>query len=114
MGRIPSGGQLDTLYAQNPLMYDGNIGLCGYTLQKNCTDNSEQNHSDPMRDGHDPLVLTASFGLGVGYVLSLWAVLFRSSWRLAYFQLVDKAFEKVYVFLVVIWRNGRKKTANHH
>jgi hypothetical protein len=32
---IPSGCQLDTLYAANPLMYMGNLGLCGPPLTKN-------------------------------------------------------------------------------
>ncbi|KAF8676354.1 hypothetical protein HU200_047055 [Digitaria exilis] len=102
-GRIPSGGQLDTLYAQNPLMYDGNIGLCGYPLQKNCNGSGEPKHSDLKRDGQDSKVLTLSFGLGLGYVVGLWTVfcvmLFKRSWRLAYFQLFDKAYDKFFVFL---------------
>nr|CAB3491799.1 unnamed protein product [Digitaria exilis] len=57
---------LDTLYAQNPLMYDGNIGLCGYPLQKNCNGSGEPKHSDLKRDGQDSKVLTLSFGLGLG------------------------------------------------
>ncbi|KAF8665218.1 hypothetical protein HU200_054114 [Digitaria exilis] len=102
-GIIPSGGQLDTLYAQNPLMYDGNIGLCGYPLQKNCNGSGQPKHSDLKRDGQDSKVLTLSFGLGLGYVVGLWSVfcviLFKRSWRLAYFQLFDKAYDKVFVFL---------------
>jgi hypothetical protein len=112
-GRIPSGTQLDTLYAQNPLIYDGNVGLCGYPLHKNCTDDKrEPKHGDQERDEH--VVLTFSFGLGIGYVVGLWVVfcliLFNKSWRIAQFRLFDKAFDKVYVFAVVTWARWAKQT----
>ncbi|WVZ51107.1 hypothetical protein U9M48_002284, partial [Paspalum notatum var. saurae] len=98
-GRIPSGGQLDTLYQQNKFMYDGNIGLCGHPLLKNCSNDSEPKH-DHERDEHGYKVLSFSFGLGVGYVVGLWMVfctiLFKKSWRIAYFQLIDKSFNNVY------------------
>lgn len=110
IGRIPSGEQLDTLYSENPQMYDGNIGLCGYPLQKNCTGDSDQ-----KGDEHDSKALTFFFGLGVGYVIGLWVVfcviLFKRSWMLPYFQLFDKAFDKVYVVLIVAWARWPKKTA---
>jgi len=112
-GRIPSGGQLDTLYTQNPLMYDGNIGLCGYPLQKNCTTNNrEPKHGEQKGDEHDDEVLTFSFGLGIGYVVGLWMVfcviLFNKTWRIAYFRLFDKVFDKVYVSVVVTWARWAK------
>jgi hypothetical protein len=48
-------------------MYDGNTGLCGYPLHKNCTDNKrEPKHGDQKRDD-EHVVLTFSFGLGIGY-----------------------------------------------
>jgi hypothetical protein len=52
-------------------MYDGNIGLCGYPLQKNCTNNREPKHVDQKRGGHDYEAHAFSFGLGVGYVVGL-------------------------------------------
>jgi len=115
-GRIPSGAQLDTLYAQNPLIYDGNVGLCGYPLHKNCTDdNGESKNGDQKRDEH--VVLTFSFGLGIGYVVGLWAVfclfLFKKSWRIAHFRLFDKAFDKVSVFAVVTWVRWVRQTTTH-
>jgi Leucine-rich repeat (LRR) protein len=55
-GRIPSGSQLDTLYAENPLMYTGNIGLCGPPIHKNCssTNTSEQAHMKITEAAHEP------------------------------------------------------------
>ena len=52
-------------------MYDGNIGLCGYPLQKNCTNNREPKHVDQKRGGHDYEAHAFSFGLSVGYVVGL-------------------------------------------
>ncbi|TVT96843.1 hypothetical protein EJB05_57918, partial [Eragrostis curvula] len=116
-GRIPSGGQLDTLYMQHPFMYDGNIGLCGKPLHKNCSDNSEPKHGDYMIGEHDSVVMSFSYGLGIGYVVGFWLVfcilLFKKSWRVAYFSLFDKAHDEVYVFVTVTWaRLAQKETTN--
>ncbi|CAM0150449.1 unnamed protein product [Urochloa decumbens] len=73
-GRIPSGGQLDTLYMQYPFMYNGNRGLCGHPLLKNCSSNSGPQNGGHERDEHDSNVLSFSFGLSVGYMVGLWAV----------------------------------------
>jgi len=112
-GRIPSGGQLDTLYAEWPSMYNGNNGLCGLPLQKNCTSNKEPKHGDHEGDEHDSMVLSFSFGLGVGYVIGLWVVfcvmLFKNPWRIAFFCL----FDKVSGFVSVIWARWAKKEATH-
>ncbi|CAL4983807.1 unnamed protein product [Urochloa decumbens] len=116
-GRIPSGPQLDGIFTQYPHIYDGNIGLCGNPLQTNCTSNSEPKHGDQKIDEDDSMVLRLSFGLGIGYVVGLWVVfcviLFKRSWRLAYFQVFDKAFDKAYVFLVVTWATWARKAPNH-
>ncbi|CAO2151489.1 unnamed protein product [Urochloa humidicola] len=45
-GRIPSGSQLDTLYMLYPFMYNGNRGLCGHPLLKNCSSNSVPQNDD--------------------------------------------------------------------
>ncbi|TVU24882.1 hypothetical protein EJB05_27346, partial [Eragrostis curvula] len=112
-GTIPSGGQLDTLYAQNPFMYDDNIGLCGHPLHKNCSEKSEPKHGDNKRDEPDSILMSFPFGLAVGYVVGLWsvfcAILFKKSWRIAYFRLFDKVHDKVYVFLVVTWARWAQK-----
>lgn len=118
-GTIPSGGQLDTLYAEYPFMYDGNSGLCGHPLPKNCSaDNSGPKHGDGDQKGgqHDSKLVSFPSGLGVGFVVGLWIVfcviLFKKSWRIAYFQCFDKALDEVYVFLVT-WGRWTKKTAKH-
>ncbi|EEC68370.1 hypothetical protein OsI_36507 [Oryza sativa Indica Group] len=90
--RIPSGGQLDTLYNNNPSMYDGNAGLCGDILKKKCPGNDASNDYGSYKDHYELLYLC--FGLVIGFVLGLWVVfstlLFKKSWRIAYFRLFDK------------------------
>ncbi|CAN6278081.1 unnamed protein product [Urochloa humidicola] len=113
-GTIPSGGQLDTLYELYPFMYNGNSGLCGHPLQKNCSNSSEPVHGGHGRDKYDSKILSLSFGLVVGFVVGLWVVfcvfLFKKSWRIAYFRLFDVAFDNVYVFVVVTCARWAKET----
>ncbi|XP_066337309.1 receptor-like protein EIX2 [Miscanthus floridulus] len=107
-GRIPSGGQLDTLYSYMPSMYDGNKGLCGPPLQQTCPSNNIPVHGD---DEH--YSKSMSFGLGIGYVVGLWVVfvtlLFQKTRRIAYFLLLDKFYDKIYVFVAVTCRLFTRK-----
>jgi hypothetical protein len=113
-GAIPSGGQLDTLYDEYPAMYYGNSDLCGHPLLNNCSDNNAQEHHVQKRGGE---MLFFYLGLAVGFVVGLWVVfctiLFKKAWRIAYFRLFDKAYDKVYVFVVVRWASLVEKTAMH-
>jgi hypothetical protein len=109
VGRIPTGRQLDTLYNEDLSMYNGNIGLCGRPLEKNCMGNNVLEHGNQQQgseNGYDP-VLFFYFGLAVGFVAGLWvvlcALLFKRSWRNAYFRLFEKLYDNVYVFVVVTW-----------
>uniref|UniRef100_A0A0D9XT92 Leucine-rich repeat-containing N-terminal plant-type domain-containing protein n=1 Tax=Leersia perrieri TaxID=77586 RepID=A0A0D9XT92_9ORYZ len=94
-GRIPSGRQLDTLYTDNPTMYNGNYDLCGPPLHKNCSINIsdiEHGHEKKSVNYSDPMFFY--FGLLSGFVVGLWvvlcALLFKQSWRVSYFRLFDK------------------------
>lgn len=112
-GRIPSGRQLDTLYTNNPSMYDGNIGLCGPPIQRNCLSNNTSAHGDEKRDENHSKPMSLYFGLGIGYVVGLWvvfcALLFHKALRIAYFLLLDKFYDGIYVFVVVTWKRYVRK-----
>ncbi|KAM3253656.1 hypothetical protein ACQJBY_047635 [Aegilops geniculata] len=116
-GRIPSSRQLDTLNTDNPsLMYIGNGGLCGSPLHNNCSGNdSSIIHGDlgSSKQEFDPL--TFYFGLVLGLVVGLWmvfcALLFKRTWRIAYFRLFDEAYDQLYVFMIVKWVSLAKTTA---
>ncbi|CAL4950955.1 unnamed protein product [Urochloa decumbens] len=107
-GRIPSGTQLDTLYAANPSMYTGNIGLCGHPLPNNCSregDTSKQ--GQPRRTEEGDGIKFFYIGLGCGFVVGTWVafggLLCKRTWRIAYFQLPDKLYDKVYVLVATSW-----------
>ncbi|XP_039824991.1 receptor-like protein EIX2 [Panicum virgatum] len=113
-GRIPSGRQLDTLYINSPSMYDGNIGLCGPPLQRDCpTNNNTSAHGDEKRDKNHSMPMSLFFGLGIGYVVGLWAffcaLLFHKASRIAYFLVLDKFYDEIYVFVVVTWKRYIRK-----
>ncbi|XP_073365923.1 receptor-like protein EIX1 [Aegilops tauschii subsp. strangulata] len=114
-GRIPSGRQLDTLNSENPsLMYIGNNGLCGPPVHKNCSGNDPFIHGDLRSSNQEFDPLTFHFGLVLGFVVGLWmvfcALLFKKTWRIAYFRFFDKVYDHVYVFVVVKWAGFAKKT----
>jgi predicted nucleic acid-binding Zn ribbon protein len=106
-GRIPSGRQLDTISADNPsLMYIGNSELCGPPLQNSCSGEDDVIHGDQRsRQEHDPM--SFYLGLVLGLVVGLWvvfcALLFKKTWRISYFQFIDKLYDRIYVFVFVKW-----------
>jgi hypothetical protein len=111
-GAIPSGRQLQTLDSQIDI-YIGNLGLCGYPLSKNCstsTTGAGQSVGHEDADHVVPLYL----GMCIGFVVGLWTVfctmLTRRAWVIAYFQIIDKLYDKVYVRVVIAWARMMKKT----
>jgi Leucine-rich repeat (LRR) protein len=75
-GRIPSGRQLETVYDNNPTMYDGNNNLCGPPLQRNCSSgNSDPKHGNEKASGENSESLFFYFGLVSGFAVGLWGVL---------------------------------------
>lgn len=101
-GRIPSGPQLDTLYDNDPFMYSGNNGLCGPHLQQKCSrvnNAAKLGNGDNKKSDHVPDSIN---GLGSGFGVGLWVVLctilFKKTWRIAYFRLFDKVYDSLYVF----------------
>ena len=116
-GRIPPGSQLDTLYAQEPSMYNGNSGLCGPPLPNSCPGKNSATQDDPKMNEHSFEPLTFSFGLALGSILGLWVVfcvmLFKKAWRIAYFRVVDKTYGQMYVFAVLTWQSWARKGATN-
>ncbi|KAL6880176.1 hypothetical protein ACP4OV_011741 [Aristida adscensionis] len=110
--RIPSGPQLDTLYVGNPSIYAGNVGLCGRPLQKNCSNQGEdQGGLERTQEGHG---IEFYLGLGCGFIVGNWVafgvLLFKRSWRIAYFQLPNKLYDKVYLLIATWAGEGSQQT----
>ncbi|GJN25352.1 hypothetical protein PR202_gb13170 [Eleusine coracana subsp. coracana] len=107
-GKIPSGPQLDTLYSGNPSIYDGNSGLCGPPLRKNCSGDNSTESGNVIRSGNDLEPIFFYFGLGSGFTVAVWVVfftlLFKKTWRVSYYRLFDRAYDILYVFISVTHR----------
>ncbi|KAL6880478.1 hypothetical protein ACP4OV_012043 [Aristida adscensionis] len=99
-GKIPTGNPFDTFDAS---AYVGNIGLCGLPLTEVCPTNA----SSQCTHGscHDLDNISSYLAMSIGFVLNNWVVfcvmLFKKSWRDAYFQFVDELHDKIYVFLII-------------
>lgn len=105
-GRIPSGRQLDTLSADNPsMMYIGNTGLCGPPLETKCSGNGStiSGNGTGYKQENEPLPFY--IGLVLGLVVGLWivfcAMLFKKTWRIAYFKLFDQFCDTMHVYVVL-------------
>ncbi|CAL4992542.1 unnamed protein product [Urochloa decumbens] len=116
-GMIPSGRQLDTLYTENPSMYNGNSHLCGPPLQKNCSEKNEPEHGNQQESENDPDSVIFYYGLESGFVVVSWVLLcvliFKHAWRVAFFSLVDLVYDKLQMCVVATWFSlARRKTTN--
>ncbi|GJN04596.1 hypothetical protein PR202_ga22159 [Eleusine coracana subsp. coracana] len=117
-GTVPSGRQLDTLYVENPTMYNGNTGLCGRPLQNICPNNNSAHEQGDHRGQEDSNSMFFYYGLGSGSVVGYWlvfcALLFNKIWRIPYFRLVDKMYDEIYVYLVVTnWASVATKNSTN-
>ncbi|TVU24872.1 hypothetical protein EJB05_27334, partial [Eragrostis curvula] len=106
-GGIPFGRQLDTLYTEDPSIYNGNGGLCGPPLRRSCSDSNSTESGNKMTREKGCETVFFYFGLGSGFTVGLWVVfcvmLFKKTWRISYYRLLDRAYDIVYVFVVVTW-----------
>nr|GMD16746.1 receptor-like protein 12 [Ipomoea batatas] len=98
-GRIPSGNQLQTL--NEPSIYIGNEGLCGAPL-KSCDPSpkapSVDQPTETSCDNHEFFMwFYAGLGPGffVGFIGVLSILLFKTSWRFAYFKFLEIVYSNI-------------------
>ncbi|XP_031106195.1 receptor-like protein EIX1 [Ipomoea triloba] len=102
-GRIPAGHQLQTL--DDPSIYIVNKGLCGVPLLKSCPGDEKPSFVNQptetkliTNDDHEFLMWFYT-GLGpgffVGFIGVFCTLLFKTSWRYAYFKCLEITFNKV-------------------
>ncbi|XP_031101043.1 receptor-like protein EIX2 [Ipomoea triloba] len=101
-GRIPTGHQLQTL--DDPSIYIGNEGLCGVPLLKSCLGDDKPSfvkqptETKLTNDDHE-FLMWFYVGLGpgffVGFIGVLCTLLFKTSWRYAYFKCLEITLNKV-------------------
>ncbi|XP_059589847.1 receptor-like protein EIX2 isoform X1 [Vitis vinifera] len=108
-GKIPLGTQLQSFDAST---YEGNPGLCGPPLLKRCPEDElggvsfTSGLSSKKEDIQDDANNIWFYGnIVLGFIIGFWGVcgtlLFNSSWRYAYFQLLSKIKDWLYVTTIV-------------
>ena len=99
-GTIPLSTQLQSFDASS---YIGNQ-LCGPPLTKNCSVVGAT--PDFGNKGDESEVDWFYVSMVLGFVLGFWGVvgplLFKKSWRIAYFRFLDRLWDRLYVF---VWVN---------
>nr|XP_027098567.1 putative receptor like protein 25 isoform X2 [Coffea arabica] len=111
-GPIPSGNQLQTL--TDPSIYEGNSGLCGKPLPNSCWEHKLPTKNRPIDDDEVHGESDWSWfyaGIGPGFVVGLLGVLgillFKKSWRYAYFKFIESVCDKIWVKTTRLRRNFR-------
>ncbi|KAF6988182.1 hypothetical protein CFC21_005754 [Triticum aestivum] len=107
-GMIPSGNQLQAL--EDPAsIYVGNPGLCGPPLLLKCSSQPEPipvHHEDTSDD-----MVSYFIAMGSGSVMGLWVVfctfLFKRKWRVSWYSLCDRLYDRAYVQVAVTWASFR-------
>ncbi|XP_072977242.1 receptor-like protein EIX2 isoform X2 [Typha angustifolia] len=112
IGRIPSGNQLDTF--NDPSIYKGNAYLCGPPSGKNCSgDTAAPNSTSNYANGSETSMWWLYLGMGVGFVAGFWGVyavlLFHTTWRCAYFRMIDNFVDNIYVTVAVRMNRMKNK-----
>ncbi|KAL8029408.1 hypothetical protein ABFX02_14G223700 [Erythranthe guttata] len=112
IGRIPESTQIRGFNASS---FIGNDDLCGPPLTSNCSSsdgpkNREDNHESGDRSSSkiEWLYVFVSLGYAVGLSIFCTTLIFKKSWREAYFEFMEEMWNKVYVYFYLKWKKLRK------
>ncbi|XP_043817978.1 receptor-like protein EIX2 [Manihot esculenta] len=113
-GRIPKGNQLQTL--DDKSIYIGNDGLCGPPLN-NCSDDADELPKGHEKGGtkrkNDSEMVWFYSGMGMGFAAGFVGVCsilyFNDSWRCAWFGLVDRVYNKLWVTIAIKANQVKRK-----
>ncbi|PIA31291.1 hypothetical protein AQUCO_05100076v1, partial [Aquilegia coerulea] len=108
-GPIPMGNQLQTL--NDASIYNGNSELCGPPLDKKCTgEHDRKGREENNGDGYKFITTLFYIGMASGCVVGycgFWCVLvFKKTWRYAYFRFIDDIHD--WLFFTVAARKVRR------
>ncbi|KAJ4769349.1 LRR receptor-like Serine/Threonine-kinase [Rhynchospora pubera] len=111
-GPIPRGYQLQTL--DNSSIYMGNPYLCGPPVKTSCHRSSAPSSSNNEGYSGDReklwFYLFVEFGFVTGVLGLFLFLLFKRSQRHAYFRIVDKLFDMIYVLGTLTFKRLREQT----
>lgn len=83
------------------------VGLLFEGTAREIIEPRQHGYGDDNKAGHVPEPMFFYLGLVSGFIAGLWVVfciiLFKKTWRIAYFRIFDKVYDKIYVLAVVTW-----------
>ncbi|XP_047943182.1 receptor-like protein 6 [Salvia hispanica] len=98
VGMIPNGRQIQTFSAKS---FEGNPGLCGFPLNKNCSHTNElssRGHEDVEEKREiEWEYVSAALGYVVGFGSIVWLLLFCRSFREKYFSKIEEVVEDIFI-----------------
>ncbi|XP_028207635.1 receptor-like protein EIX2 isoform X2 [Glycine soja] len=103
-GKIPTSTQLQSFNASS---YEDNLDLCGPPLEKFCIDErpTQKPNVEVQEDEYSLLSREFYMSMTFGFVISFWVVfgsiLFKRSWRHAYFKFLNNLSNNIYVKVAV-------------
>ncbi|THU74443.1 hypothetical protein C4D60_Mb04t33420 [Musa balbisiana] len=110
-GEIPLGNQLLTF--DDPSIYIGNPGLCGFPLNRSCKDNETAQGQSNADDRDENEMIWFYTSMAPGFVVGFWTVwgtlILNKNWNLYYFRFIDNMFDQVYVFTVLNMSRIRRR-----
>ncbi|XP_025981908.1 LOW QUALITY PROTEIN: receptor-like protein EIX2 [Glycine max] len=99
-GKIPTSTQLQSFNASS---YEDNLDLCGLPLEKLCIDKglAQEPNVEVQEDEYSLFNREFYLSMTFGFVISFWVVfgsiLFKLSWRHAYFKFLNNLSDNIYV-----------------
>ncbi|KAF8402292.1 hypothetical protein HHK36_013244 [Tetracentron sinense] len=102
-GTIPLSTQLQSFGA---FSYIGNAKLCGAPLNNNCPGDEEFEGLDNVVNNEEESEMTWFYiSMGPGFVVGFWGIfgvlLFKKTWRYAYFRFLENKIDQLYVTVVL-------------
>eukprot|EP00256_Glycine_max_P067300 XP_025981895.1 receptor-like protein EIX2 [Glycine max] len=103
-GKIPTSTQLQSFNASS---YEDNLDLCGPPLEKLCIDKglAQEPNVEVPEDEYSLFSREFYMSMTFGFVISFWVVfgsiLFKRSWRHAYFKFLKNLSDNIYVKVAV-------------
>ncbi|KAG5100285.1 hypothetical protein AAZX31_16G160800 [Glycine max] len=103
-GKIPTSTQLQSFNASS---YEDNLDLCGQPLEKFCIDGrpTQKPNVEVQEDEFSLFSREFYMSMAFGFVISFWVVfgsiLFKLSWRHAYFKFLNNLSDNIYVKVAI-------------
>ncbi|KRH08788.1 hypothetical protein GLYMA_16G174100v4 [Glycine max] len=103
-GKIPTSTQLQSFNASS---YEDNLDLCGLPLEKLCIDKglAQEPNVEVQEDEYSLFNREFYLSMTFGFVISFWVVfgsiLFKLSWRHAYFKFLNNLSDNIYVKVAI-------------